>query len=186
MTPEPYLETARMVLRPLAATDLDDMAALHADPAVMRYLGRPATREEVRDERLPWYLGCAERHPGFGYFAAAEKATGVFLGWFLFRPPQDREPRPGEIELGYRLHRAAWGRGLATEGSVALVAKGFTQLDVRRVVATTMTVNRGSRRVMEKAGLRHVRTYHADFPDPLPGSEEGEVEYALTRDEWRP
>jgi RimJ/RimL family protein N-acetyltransferase len=56
---------------------------------------------------------------------------------------------------------------------------------VERVVATTMTVNRGSRRVMEKVGLRYVRTFHVDWPDPLDGAEFGEVEYALTRDEWR-
>jgi RimJ/RimL family protein N-acetyltransferase len=56
---------------------------------------------------------------------------------------------------------------------------------VQRVIATTMTVNSGSRRVMEKVGLRYVRTFHLDWPDPLPGSEHGEVEYAITLDEWR-
>jgi RimJ/RimL family protein N-acetyltransferase len=180
-----YLETDRLRLRRFAAGDLDDVHALHSDPAVMRYLGAPATRAEVRDRTLPRWARLYRDHPGFGYFAAIEKATGTFLGWFLFRPPATGDPAPGEIELGYRLHTAAWGRGFATEGSVALVRKGFTELGVQRVVATTMAVNRGSRRVMEKVGLRHVRTFAGDFPDPLAGSEEGEVEYALTLDEWR-
>ncbi len=87
-------------------------------------------------------------------------------------------------ELGYRLHPEFWGRGYATEGSKALISRGFTG-DVRRVVATTMFVNAGSRRVMEKCGLRHVRTFHVDWAEPLPGSEQGEVEYALTEEEWR-
>ena len=65
--------------------------------------------------------------------------------------------RPDEPELGYRLP-AAWGKGYASEGSRALVEKGFAELGVQRVFATTMAVNIGSRRVMEKAGLKFVRT----------------------------
>jgi RimJ/RimL family protein N-acetyltransferase len=55
---------------------------------------------------------------------------------------------------------------------------------VARVRAETMVVNVASRRVMEKAGLRYVRTFHQEWPDPIPGDEEGDVEYALTRAEW--
>jgi RimJ/RimL family protein N-acetyltransferase len=127
---------------------------------------------------------CSSRPGASGYAAAEERATGAFLGWFLFRPPRTDDPPPGEIELGYRLHRAAWGRGFATEGSRALVDRGFAELGVERVMATTMAVNAGSRRVMEKVGLRYVRTFAGEFDAPLPGSEHGEVEYALTRAEW--
>ena len=88
-------------------------------------------------------------------------------------------------ELGYRLHRAYWGLGYATEGGKALIERGFTSGGVQRVVATTMFVNAGSRRVMEKCGLRHVRTFHVDWEEPLPGSELGEVEYALTKEQWQ-
>lgn len=173
--------TERLTLRPLTDDDVDALVALHSDPAVMRYLGRPAeTVEHVRDVLLPYYRAI---RPPFGYAAAEERATGAFLGWFLFRPPHG-DPPPGEIELGYRLHRAAWGRGFATEGSRALVERGFAEPGVERVMAQTMAVNRGSRRVLEKVGLRHVRTFAAEFDDPLPGSEHGEVEYALTRAEW--
>lgn len=61
----------------------------------------------------------------------------------------------------------------------------FTTLGLRRVFATTMAVNLASRRVMEKAGLRYVRTFHLEFDDPIPGTEHGEVEYAVTADEWQ-
>jgi RimJ/RimL family protein N-acetyltransferase len=175
------LETARLRLRPPTDADVDGLVALHSDPDVMRYLGPPGeTAEHVRAVVLPYFLSFPA---GFGYFVAQERATGAFLGWFLFRPPRER-PVPGEIELGYRLHRAAWGRGFATEGSRALVDRGFTDLGVERVVAQAMAVNRGSRRVLEKVGLRHVRTVDVAFPEPLPGSEHGEAEYALTRAEW--
>ena len=54
-----------------------------------------------------------------------------------------------------------------------------------RIVATTMAVNRGSRRVMEKAGLTYVGNDHRCWPDPLPGSDLGDVEYEIARDAWQ-
>jgi RimJ/RimL family protein N-acetyltransferase len=90
----------------------------------------------------------------------------------------------GEAELGYRLCRSAWGRGLATEGSRALVRHAFDTVGVRRVWAETMAVNDRSRAVMAKAGLRYVRTFHLTFDDPIPGTEHGEVEYELRREDW--
>jgi RimJ/RimL family protein N-acetyltransferase len=65
-----------------------------------------------------------------------------------------------------------------------LLHKAFGELGAQRVFAETMSVNRGSRNVMEKAGLRYIRTFFQDWPDKIEGSELGEVEYALTREEW--
>ena len=133
---------------------------------------------------LPRFTSYYERFAGCGFWAAIEKATGAFLGWFHFRPPSDQDHPLDNVELGYRLCRSAWGKGYATEGSIGLIRKGFTDLDVQRVFATTMAVNLASRRVMEKAGLRFVRTFHLPWPDEIEGSEQGDVEYALTRAEW--
>lgn len=158
------METERLTLRPLVASDVDELKKLNADAEVMRYLD-PDSAEDV-------IAG--------GFLAAIEKGTGRFVGWFEFA---DRGQ--STVELGYRLHREFWGLGYATEGGRALIEQGFTTGGVRRVMATTMFVNAGSRRVMEKCGLRHVRTFHVDWPDPLPGSEHGEVEYVLTKEEWQ-
>ena len=131
---------------------------------------------------LDWWCGYPERSPGYGFWAAIERTTGEFVGWFHLRPGSD--DAPDEPELGYRLHRRFWGRGLATEGSRALVDTAFLDRGARRVHASTMAVNAGSRRVMEKSGLRFVRTFHADWPVRITGDEEGDVEYAITRAEW--
>ena len=80
--------------------------------------------------------------------------------------------------------RAAWGRGYATEGSRALIDRAFAALGARRVVASTMAVNTASRRVMEHCGMRLVRTFRAEWTDVIPGGELGDVEYAITREEW--
>ena len=179
-----FLETERLVLRQFTEDDLDNLVELDGDPEVMKFLngGRPTPRREIENDVLPAFLGYYERSPGYGFWAAEEKATGRFVGWFHFRPA--KEAPPGEVELGYRLRKSAWGKGYATEGSLALVEKGFTELDVERVTAFTMTVNVASRRVMEKAGLRYVRTFHEEWPDYIEGQEHGDVEYALTRSEW--
>jgi RimJ/RimL family protein N-acetyltransferase len=179
-----YLETERLVLRRMTPDDLDDLVDLDSDPAVMRYIngGRPTTREEMREDVLPWWLAYYERGDRFGFWAAIEKATGAFIGWFHLRPNAGDPPdRP---ELGYRLRVSAWGHGYATEGSRALIRKAFEELGARRVYATTMSVNVASWRVMEKAGLRYVRTFHGEWPERIEGDEQGDVEYALSREEW--
>lgn len=178
------LETERLSLRQFTGDDVDNLFGLNNDPEVMRYLtgGRPTPRETLRDEIIPFHLGVYERLDRLGTWAAESTATGEFLGWFHFRPGPDADIT--NIDLGYRLRRSAWNQGYATEGSRALVSMGFTDLGVQRVFGHTMTVNTASRRVLEKCGLRLVRTTPCDGPDVIDGSEQGEVEYALTRPEW--
>jgi RimJ/RimL family protein N-acetyltransferase len=179
-----YLETERLVLRRFTHDDADRLVELDGDPEVMRFVtgGLPTPREEIEDEVLPAFLRYYERDDGYGFWAAIEKPSGAFVGWFHLRPGTDAGP--GEVELGYRLAKAAWGRGYATEVSRALVRKAFTELGARRVVAYTLVVHIASRRVLEKAGLRYVRTFHASWPYRIEGDEEGDVEYALLRSEW--
>jgi RimJ/RimL family protein N-acetyltransferase len=176
-----FLTTERLTLRRLTAADEDNLVELDSDPDVMHYItgGRPTTRAEIRDDVLPAFLGYYQRFAGFGFWAAV---ADDFLGWFHFRPKPD--DAPGEVELGYRLRRSAWGHGYATEGARALIDRGFAEFGVTRVYAETMAVNIASRRVMEKSGLVLVRTFHQDWPDHIEGDEQGDVEYALTRAEW--
>lgn len=179
-----FLETERLVLRQFTMDDADHLVELDGDPEVMHFItgGRATPGEEIEHDILPAFLRYYERFAGYGFWAAIEKSTGDFLGWFHFRP---KEGSPlDEAELGYRLRKPAWGKGYGTEGSRALICKGFTELGVRRVVAEAMAVNVASRRVMEKAGLRFVRAFHQEWPDPIPGDEYGVVEYALTKDDW--
>jgi RimJ/RimL family protein N-acetyltransferase len=179
-----FLRTERLVLRRFDRADVDLLVELDSDPEVMHYVtgGAPTSRADIVDDFLPAFLAYYERYENFGFWAALDRATGEFLGWFHLRPgPDDPE---GQVELGYRLRRSAWGRGYATEGSRALIDKAFGELGVRRVRAETMAVHEASRAVMRKAGLRYVRTFHQPWPYRIPGDEHGDVEYALTREEW--
>ena len=188
-----FLETDRLILRRFTADDVDNLYELDGDPEVMRYFtgGTATPREKVERDILPAILGEYARVANYGCWAALEKATGAFLGWFHLRLRQD-DPTD-ELELGYRLRRSAWNQGYGTEGSRALIAKAFTELGTQRVVAFTYGENVASRRVMEKAGMRLVRTFRptpeellaAGFtaPEIFDGDD---VEYAITRYEWDP
>ncbi|MFI6516062.1 GNAT family N-acetyltransferase [Spirillospora sp. NPDC050679] len=179
-----HLESERMLLRRFTEADIADLAALHGDPRVMRYIGRPDPRAVVEEETLPRILDeYRTLPPELGQWAALEKETRAFLGWFSLRPATSRGLEGG-TELGYRLKPEAWGRGYATEGARAVVRNGFEAAGVDRVVATTMTVNTASRRVLERTGLSLVRTFFEDWPDYIEGAEHGDVEYALERDEY--
>ncbi len=181
---EVVLTTERMVLRRFTPADADLLVELDSDPAVMHFItgGRPTPRSEVVDEVLPCWLGHYEKYSGYGFFAAQDRSDGEFLGWFHLRPGHGAGP--DEPELGYRLRRSAWGRGLATEGSRALVDAAFAEHGARRVSAETMVVNTASRRVMEKAGLVLVRTFWQPWPDRIEGDEQGDVEYEVRRTDW--
>jgi RimJ/RimL family protein N-acetyltransferase len=192
---EPVLLTRRLALRQFTAADVGNLLELDGDPAVMRYITKQTkSRAEIQNDVLPRFLAYYARYRHFGFWAAEARADGAFAGWFGLRPVvpsgrgmvdwADGPADSGVASLGYRLRRSAWGRGYATEGAQALVRKAFAELGVDEVVATTMAVNAGSRRVMEKAGLRYARTVHLDWPDPVEGTEHGDVEYRLRRTDW--
>lgn len=183
-------ETERLTLRRFTDTDADAELAfeLDSDPEVMRYIGPfgmpdvASYRERIRTVWLP-----QDTHPTRGVRAAFEKATGQFVGWVFLRPapvykfaPEAGWTRASDLELGYRLRRAAWGRGLATEAATAMMRRAFAEPDVTAVVAAALITNRASWRVMEKLGMMRVREFAVPgFADPL-------VTYAINRPEHAP
>jgi len=183
--PNIYLETDRMILRRLTEEDAEHLFDLDSDPAVMEFLtgGVPNAREFIVERSLPCFLGYYEQYDDFGLWAAIEKESSQFMGWFHFRPFKEN---PDETELGYRLKQAYWGRGFATEGSRALINKGFQELAVTKVVATAMSLNTRSRCVMEKVGLQFEKEFvYSGAPFPGWHAEDClEVKYGLTKERW--
>jgi RimJ/RimL family protein N-acetyltransferase len=132
-------------------------------------------------------MALGRKVPGLGYWMAFMREGGEFVGLMMLPPAHgpDQPDDPTVADLGYRLLRRCWRQGLATEASRALLRHAFETVGMRRVIAQTMAVNAASRGVMAAAGLRYVRTYHPEFDDPLPGAEQGEVEYEMTAADWR-
>jgi RimJ/RimL family protein N-acetyltransferase len=179
------LETDRLRLRLFTREDADALFALDSDPEVTRYTGGPAADITPCRERIEKALLSYEAYQcELGYFVAEDKASAAFLGWFDLRPALEYRFAaeagygPGELDLGYRLHRFAWGKGLATEGSRALVRKAFEELGAPAIVSSALVTNLASTRVMEKCGLRRVSEF------AMPGFDTPAVKYALTREEY--
>lgn len=149
----PTLHTSRLVLEPLARSDLDWFTAMRADPDVMKYIGAngPLTSEQSK-EKLDRYLACwGER--GLGMFGVRVRDESAPVGWGGLQPLAET----GEIEVGYAFAKPAWGRGFATETAMAAVRWGFEELELERIVAVAYAENTGSRRVMDKLGMRFER-----------------------------
>jgi RimJ/RimL family protein N-acetyltransferase len=184
---QPTLHTERLRLVPLAEEHLDLEAELDADPKVMRYLtGRAMSREETEQAHRR-RLAAAARAPGLGFWVGF--ANSDFIGWWILQPPHgpDQPEREGEADLGYRLLRRHWRRGYASEGARELIRYGFTDVGLTRIFAQTMAVNTPSRAAMAAVGLDYARGFVTAgvYEDEIAGSEQGEVEYEITRDTWQ-
>ena len=179
------LASSRLHFRRVTADDIDRIATLHGDPEVMRFItgGVAEPRSVVAEKTLPRWLVHHAAPPPVGFWAAFEGDVSVeeaFVGWFMLRP--DREVADA-LEVGYRLHRAAWGRGLATEGAQAFVRWAFEQTDILFVTGQALAANVASRRVLAKAGLLFERNfvYPASVLPGWPLSQRAGVRYRRTR-----
>ena len=181
------LQTDRLTLSPLTDDHLEHQVVLDADPEVLRYLSaRPHTREEVERKHM-FRIEQAREVDGLGVWAGFLRAEpDRFVGIWMLQPPHGpSQPKvPGEADIGYRLLREFWRQGLAKEGSRELMRYGFEDIGLQRIFAQTMAVNTPSRATMASLGMTYVRSFHENHDEPLPGSDQGEVEYDMKRAEW--
>ena len=166
------LRTERLVLRMLREDDLDEYAAMTADPEVTRYLGNGDTLSRADAWRQVAMILGHWRLRGYGLWAAEEAATGRLVGRIGFLYPEGWP----DFELGWTLAREFWGRGYATEGARAALEYGFTELGRDRVISLIRPANAPSVRVAERLGEKLEGTVD------LLGSEA--LVYAVTREDW--
>ncbi len=171
---------------PLADEHLDFEIELDSDPEVMRYLtGRACSPEEVKQAHGR-RLAAAAEVSGLGFWAGF--TDDDFVGWWILQPPNgpDQPRLAGEADLGYRILRRHWRRGYASEGARELIRYGFEEMSLDRIFAQTMAVNAASRATMAAVGLTFTRAFVSGEPydELVPGAEQGEVEYEITRKTW--
>ncbi|CZT09607.1 hypothetical protein WAI453_004711 [Rhynchosporium graminicola] len=182
------LQSKRLTLVPLSLKNRDDLFTLDSDPLVMKHI----------ESGIP--LSASESEVGFRYMLVELAVAGLgtwaayvgseFVGWWVLAageladtgtPPQ---PDTKNVVFGLRLLPKFWGQGLAKEGTREIFRHAFEDLGVEQISGDTMTINQGSRATMASCGMKHIRTYHNEYPTPPPGIEEGEVEYRITKDDW--
>lgn len=149
------IETPRLVLRPFAPEDVDELLTMDGDARVMRYIGAglgPRSRDEVAAS-VGRIVDFAARHPGMSLLHASTRDAGRFVGGCgLFPLPDD-----SAIEIAYRLRHDCWGKGYATEMARAVLVHGFATLGLERIVGVTYPENEPSQRVLVKIGMRAAR-----------------------------
>jgi [ribosomal protein S5]-alanine N-acetyltransferase len=151
---EIVIETERLILRRLTLDDVDDLAAVYADPETMRFFGGPRTRERARqqiEEALQWY-----EKIGFYFWATIHKAENRFLGRCGLLPQVIEDKN--EAEVAYMIARPYWNQGLGTEAARAIKEYGFRHYPAySRLVSIIDPRNIASQRVAEKNGMRYLK-----------------------------
>ena len=172
------METKRLIIRPFAKEDADDLYAYLSREEVVRYEPYPPfNREQAAEE-------AARRAGDPNFLAVALKEEGCVIGNLYFAP--------GDFdtwELGYVFHDAYWGQGYAAEACRALLAEAFAKGNVRRVIAMCNPENAASWRLLERLGMRregHLRKNIWFFQDendqPI---WQDTYAYAMLREEWQ-
>lgn len=168
------IETERLILRRFTPNDFEALAAMRADPEVVRYTGgERAQRRENVAARFNFYLSCYETH-GYGMSAILRKSDGLMIGCGGLQPLEDS----GEIEVGYGFAKLFWGQGYATEMAAAWLRYGFESAKLERIVAVADPENKASWHVMEKLGMQYEgRAQHYGMEC---------VVYAIAREQFQP
>jgi len=176
------LETPRLLLRQWRDQDREPFAAMNADPAVMEYFptlqGRTASDSSID----AWMSQFATN--GWSNWAVEVRASGEFIGFVGLSVPRRALPFSPCVEVGWRLARAHWGHGYATEAARTALRVGFERLALPEIVSFTAVGNQRSRAVMERIGMRNA---NQDFEHP--GVPEGHplrlhCLYRVSRVEW--
>ena len=175
----PTLETKRLFMRKILIHDCADMYDYSRRPETSRYLLWSAHENPKYTKKYISYLQSAYRNEEFFDFGLVDKESGKMIGTCGFT---DFDMDNNSAEIGYVLHPDFWGRGLAMEAILRLMAFGFAELRLHRISAKIMTGNAASKRVAEKCGMRHEATHIEAML--IKGNYETIEEYAILAKEF--
>lgn len=149
----PILSTSHLILR---AFRLEDAPALHtilSEKDILRYFPNAQTPSFEQTQKFIVRQLEHWRDHGFGWWAVTHRESRALLGWngLQFLPETD------EIEVGFLLTHAFWGKGYATEGAAASLQYGFDELHLEAIVGIVHPQNIASQKVLQKSGLHFTR-----------------------------
>jgi len=164
-------ETKRLVVRRYTENDKDHFFSLNGNEEVMRYIRQVKTREEC-DEFLLQVIAYSEAEKLFGRWAAEDKLSKEFVGSFAIIPVEGKN----QMQLGYSLLFEHWGKGYATELTIAGLHYVFTRTQIEFIYAYTEGPNTSSQKVLLKAGFRPTGS-HMEGEKQVEGFVLGKEEY---------
>ncbi|MEM6398125.1 MAG: GNAT family N-acetyltransferase [Bacteroidota bacterium] len=157
-----FLETDRLILRGIQENDVQGMYELDSDPEVHRYLGNRPISSMEEAESIVKYIRDQYEKDGIGRFAVIDKSTEEFIGWAGLKYERTVRTDMDYYDLGYRLKRKFWGRGIATEAALESLKYGFQILKLQQIYAGAQVDNLGSNKVLQKVGLIFIETFKFD------------------------
>lgn len=165
-SPKIFAETERFILREILPSDVDGMFELDSDQDVHQYLGNnPFTKKEQSSDTI-LFIRQQYLDYGIGRWAIIEKVTNNFVGWTGLKFISDlTNNHQNYYDLGYRIIKKYWGKGIATETAIASLQYAFENLNTNEVYAIADSRNKNSQNILKKVGLCHLETFKLDgFP----------------------
>ncbi|SFE12052.1 ribosomal-protein-alanine N-acetyltransferase [Paenibacillus catalpae] len=152
-----YIETPRLRLRDWREADLGPFIRMNEDEKVMEYFPKTLSEEET----IAFYEVITNEFKdlGYGLYAVETKENNAFIGFIGFHQATFEADFTPCVEIGWRLTKEAWGKGYATEGADACLQYGFDKLGFTDVYSFTAEINKGSKNVMKKIGMRFIQTF---------------------------
>lgn len=181
-TPEPIIETERLLLRPIGPGDAELQFRTLNTPTIMEHLGGPLTLEAIAEKHaktMDMFV-----RDGFSFLLLIERQTGELVGHCgLKRVDSEGAKNMGDFEIGWIIRDDRWRRGYAREAVGAVLDWAFETHGAPHVVALTSQRNEASWRLMERIGMR--RREDLDFDDPrFPPEDNPTILYSIDREAW--
>jgi RimJ/RimL family protein N-acetyltransferase len=155
------LETNRLLLRPLKLTDAEEMFTMDKNPEVHKYLWQTPVQKIEEVIKVIDYVNEQYERNNIGRFATILKETGEFIGWTGIKFVDDHVENGNTnfYDYGYRLNEQFWGKGYATEASIAWLDYGFTKMNIDKMNAYTHAQNGASNHILQKVGMNLMENY---------------------------
>jgi ribosomal-protein-alanine N-acetyltransferase len=171
-----HLETERLILRDIEQCDAQGVFELDSDPKVHEFLGNNPIKTMDEAKQVIERIRAQYRNNGIGRWAIIDKFTQDFIGWTGLKYEQELRKEFSYYDVGYRLKKEYWGKGIATETALASLKYGFEKLDLKEISAVAQINHIASNKILKKIGLKWMERF--DF--------EGEPHnwYTLRKTDW--
>lgn len=155
-------DTSRLSFALMDDNDAELLFELDQDPEVMRYIngGKMSTMDDIINVMLPRMNSYRDAEKGWGLYKVIVKESNEYIGWVLVRPMDffNDNTQWDNLELGWRFKQSSWGKGYGTEAAKAIMDELADQKGYRRFAAIALAGNDASTRIMEKLGMKYIKT----------------------------
>lgn len=171
-----HIETERLIIRDLEEYDTKGIFELDSDPDVHEYLGKKPIKTIEEAKQVIGFIRNQYIENGIGRWAIIDKKTDDFIGWTGLKYEQRLRKEFSYYDLGYRLRKKYWGKGIATETATESLKYGFEKLNLKEIGAAAEVTHVASNKILKKVGLKFIETF--DYEDVTHNW------YTIKKSEW--